>query len=109
MLRKLLAIVKRDRVALALVGFEQPHDSLGHRAAVPAIEPCRQRVARASFHQGHQRATVVFAYDGIALPVAYAALSLHNSWALPDADATLDLTSSLLATGIALFACLLAA
>ena len=109
MLGKLLAVVKRDRLALVLVGAQQCNHRFSHPGAVARVPLLRQCVARLALHQRDHHALVALADDGVTLPVAYAAAFVNDGRALLNADAVFERAAPLLPAGIAFATHLLAA
>ena len=106
---KLFAIVKRDGVAMVLVWIEKPVDGGSDTIGMLAVKAFGKGEARDPVDQGDHHALLILADDGVAFPVAKPYFLSHDVGPLVNADAVLDGTTALVATGIALALGLLAA
>jgi len=108
MLCKILSVIELHGETLVDMRFQLRRYGRRRTLGMFARHLGCQDITRLSLSQRDKCATMIFADDHMAFPVADTYLSIHNLWTLVNADPILDHTTALLPAGITLASLLLA-
>ncbi len=97
MLRKLSAIIYRDRIHSDRQRAREIDNSINRSVSFLVLDLFQEGQARLPFGQGDKNITMSFSDNRVHFPITQALASIHDGWSLIDAHPVFELAASIVA------------